>query len=352
MADFEFVNVNIKGIYTSVSESFKSIFDIGFDAGLSNDEILKFQAATGVNKLHSSENITTSDYCIKAAEELLIDLNWSNSSIDCVIFLTQTPDYILPKTSTIIQQKLGLRDDIFVLDINDGCSGFIYGLITAFQFSSPNIKRILLMMGETPSKIVNKKDKSANLLFGDGGSCIAIEYEVNENNQYISSGIDGSGFESIIINDGGFRNITNSNSLEEKMISDGIVRNKLNLQMNGEDVFLFGISRVPREIKKFLELHSFSNEDFDFFIMHQANLKMNNMITKKLKVDDKKVLYSINEYGNTSSLSIPLTLTVNNDLLIGKNLKILCSGFGVGLSWGSVLLSINDKTIFKNILYV
>jgi 3-oxoacyl-[acyl-carrier-protein] synthase-3 len=136
------------------------------------------------------------------------------------------------------------------------------------------------------------------------------------------------------------------------MISDGIVRNKLNLQMNGEDVFLFGISRVPREIKKFLELHSFSNEDFDFFIMHQANLKMNNMITKKLKVDDKKVLYSINEYGNTSSLSIPLTLTVNNDLLIGKNLKILCSGFGVGLSWGSVLLSINDKTIFKNILYV
>lgn len=352
MADFKFLNVNIKGIYTAVSESYKSIFDIGFEAGLSNDEILKFQAATGVNKLHSSENLTTSDYCIKAAQELLIDLNWSNSSVDCVIFLTQTPDYILPKTSTIIQQKLNLRDDIFVLDINDGCSGFIYGLVTAFQFSSPNIKRILLMMGETPSKMVNPKDKSANLLFGDGGSCIAIEYEFNEKNQYISSGIDGSSFDSIIINDGGFRNITNTNSLEENIISDGIVRNKLNLEMKGEDVFLFGISRVPKEIKKFLDLHSFSNEDFDFFIMHQANLKMNKMISKKLKVDDNKVLYSINEFGNTSSLSIPLTLTVNRDLLIGENLKILCCGFGVGLSWGSALLNVNDKTIFKNILYV
>ena len=331
MADFKFLNVNIKGIYTAVSESFKSIFDIGFEAGLSNDEILKFQAATGVNKLHSSENLTTSDYCIKAAQELLIDLNWSNSSVDCVIFLTQTPDYILPKTSTIIQQKLNLRDDIFVLDINDGCSGFIYGLVTAFQFSSPNIKRILLMMGETPSKIVNPKDKSANLLFGDGGSCIAIEYEVNEKNQYISSGIDGSSFDSIIINDGGFRNITNSNSLEENIISDGIVRNKL--------------------YNYYLTKH-FTNEDFDFFIMHQANLKMNKMISKKLKVDDNKVLYSINEFGNTSSLSIPLTLTVNRHLLIGENLKILCCGFGVGLSWGSALLNVNDKTIFKNILYV
>lgn len=352
MADFKFLNVNIKGIYTAVSESFKSIFDIGFEAGLSNDEILKFQAATGVNKLHSSENLTTSDYCIKAAQELLIDLNWSASSIDCVIFLTQTPDYILPKTSTIIQQKLGLRDDIFVLDINDGCSGFIYGLITAFQFSSPNIKRILLMMGETPSKMVNKKDKSANLLFGDGGSCLAIEHEGNDNYQYLSNGIDGSGFDSIIVNDGGFRNITNSNSLEEKLISDGIVRNKLNLEMNGEDVFLFGISRVPKEIKKFLDLYSFSSESFDFFIMHQANLKMNSMISKKLKVDDKKVLYSIDKYGNTSSLSIPLTLTVNSHLLMGENSKILCSGFGVGLSWGSALLYINNKTIFKNIIYV
>lgn len=352
MADFKFLNVNIKGIYTSISESFKSIFDIGTEAGLSNDEIIKFQSATGVNKLHSSENLTTSDYCIKAAQELLIDLNWSNSSVDCIIFLTQTPDYILPKTSTIIQKKLNLRDDIFVLDINDGCSGFIYGLITAFQFSSPSIKRILLMMGETPSKIVNPKDKSANLLFGDGGSCIAIEYDLNENYQYISNGIDGSGFDSIIINDGGFRNITNMNSLEDQFISEGIVRNKLNLQMNGEDVFLFGISRVPKEIKKFLELHTFSNEDFDFFVMHQANLKMNNMISKKLKVDDKKLLHSINEYGNTSSLSIPLTLTENSHLLLGKNLKILCSGFGVGLSWGSALLSINDRTIFKNILYV
>jgi 3-oxoacyl-[acyl-carrier-protein] synthase-3 len=351
MANFTFSNINIKGIYTSVSNHSKTVIDIGLAAGLTTEEILKFQTATGVTKIHSNANLTTSDYCIKAAKELMTDLTWKSEDIDAIIFLTQTPDFILPKTSTIIQNKLNLREDVFVLDINDGCSGFIYGLITAFKFCSSDLKKVLLMMGETPSKIVNKKDKSANLLFGDGGACIAIEYNENENIEFLSNGVDGTGFESIIIKEGGFRNVVNADSLNDIIISDGITRNSLNLQMNGEDVFLFGISKVPKEINNFLLHYSVLPNDFDYFIMHQANLKMNSMISKKLKISDDKVLYSIAEYGNTSSLSIPLSITHNSNLLLNKNIKILCCGFGVGLSWGTALINLNDCTKFKNILY-
>jgi 3-oxoacyl-[acyl-carrier-protein] synthase-3 len=351
MANFKFSNINIKGIYTSVSNNSKTVMEIGEEAGLTSDEILKFQFATGVKKIHSDQNLTTSDYCVKAAEELLNDLCWKSEDIDAIIFLTQTPDYILPKTTTIIQSKLKLREDIFVLDINDGCSGFMYGLITAFKFCSTDLNKVLLMMGETPSKIVNKKDKSANLLFGDGGACIAIEYNSNNKNELISNGIDGSGFESIIIKDGGFRNVVTADSLNDINLSDGITRNQLNLQMNGEDVFLFGISKVPKEINKFLLHHSIAQNDYDYFVMHQANLKMNSMISKKLKISDDKVLYSIEEYGNTSSLSIPLTITNNRNLFSNKNIKILCCGFGVGLSWGTGLINLSNNTKYKNILY-
>lgn len=351
MANFKFSNINIKGIYTSVSNNSKTVMEIGEEAGLTSDEILKFQFATGVKKIHSDLNLTTSDYCVKAAEELLNDLSWKSEDIDAIIFLTQTPDYILPKTTTVIQSKLKLREDVFVLDINDGCSGFLYGLITAFKFCSTDLKRVLLMMGETPSKIVNKKDKSANLLFGDGGACIAIEYNNNNKNELISNGIDGSGFESIIIKDGGFRNVVTADSLNDVILSDGITRNQLNLKMNGEDVFLFGISKVPKEINKFLLHHSIAQSDYDYFVMHQANLKMNSMISKKLKISDDKVLYSIEEYGNTSSLSIPLTITHNRNLFSNKNIKILCCGFGVGLSWGTGLLNLSNNTKYKNILY-
>jgi 3-oxoacyl-[acyl-carrier-protein] synthase-3 len=351
MADFKFNNVNIKGIYTSVSNNFKTVMDIGREVGLTDEEVLKFQQATGVNKIHSNPILTTSDYCLNAAQNLMHDINWLPEDVDAIIFLSQTPDYILPKTTTLIQKKLNLRDDVFVLDINDGCSGFIYGLISAFNFCNSNLKKVLLMMGETPSKIVNKKDKSANLLFGDGGCCIAIEYDINNTFEYISSGVDGSGYDSIIIKDGGFRNVANQNSFIEENISEGITRNAMNLQMNGEDVFLFGISRVPKEISKFLILQSISNSDYDYFIMHQANLKMNSMISKKLKIPNEKVLYSIHEYGNTSSLSIPLTITHNSNQLVNKNIKILCCGFGVGLSWGTALLNFNSQTKYKNIIY-
>jgi 3-oxoacyl-[acyl-carrier-protein] synthase-3 len=352
MSKFTFSERKISGIYTSVSINNRNVMDIGLESGMSSDEIKKFSIATGVNKLHNDENLTTSDYCVHAAKNLLQDLNWSTEDVDAIIFVTQTPDYILPKTSCIIQKKLNLREDIFALDINDGCSGFIYGMITAYNFCSEINKKVLLMMGETPSKMINKKDKSASLLFGDGGSCIAIEYDKNyEKKSFFTQGIDGTGSEAIIVRDGGFRNITNINSLIEKNIQEGITRNSLNLEMNGEDVFLFGITKVPKEIKKFINEFDLKPEIYDYFIMHQANLSMNNIISKKINVDPVKVLSSIAEFGNTSSLSIPITIVSNSTLLKNKEQVILCSGFGVGLSWGCALITLNENTVYKNLIY-
>lgn len=352
MSKFSFTERKISGIYTSVSNNKRNIIDIGLESGLSSDEIKKFSLATGVKKLHHDDLLTTSDYCVHAARNLMNDLNWSSEDIDAIIFVTQTPDYILPKTSCIIQKKLNLREDIFVLDINDGCSGFIYGMITAFNFCSETNKRILLMMGETPSKMINKKDKSASLLFGDGGSCIAIEYDKNNSKKsFFSQGVDGSGAEAIIVRDGGFRNITNKNSLVEKNIQEGITRNSLNLEMNGEDVFLFGISKVPKEVKNFINYFDLKSEDYDYFVMHQANLTMNNIISKKLNIDPVKVLFSISDFGNTSSLTIPITIVTNSTVFNNTEKTILCTGFGVGLSWGCALITLNEDTKLKNLTY-
>lgn len=352
MSKFSFSERKISGIYTSVSINNRNIMDIGLESGMSSDEIKKFSNATGVNKLHHDEMLTTSDYCVHAAKNLMHDLNWSTEEIDAIIFVTQTPDYILPKTTCIIQKKLNLREDIFVLDINDGCSGFIYGMITAYNFCSETNKKILLMMGETPSKMINKKDKSASLLFGDGGSCIAIEYDKKYSKRsFFSQGVDGSGSEAIIVRDGGFRNITNINSLVEKNIQEGITRNSLNIEMNGEDVFLFGISKVPKEVKKFINDLDLKPENYDYFVMHQANLTMNNIISKKLNIDPSKILSSISEFGNTSSLTIPISIVSNSTVLKNKEQVILCTGFGVGLSWGCALITLNENTIYKNLIY-
>lgn len=349
MADFKFQNISIKGIYTSTSSNKKSIEELGESLGLDENEIVKFKLTTGVNQVYRSSNLTTSDYCVDSALNLMNDLDWNPQDIDVLIFVTQTPDYILPKTSAIIQHRLGLRENVFTLDINDGCSGFIYGLITAYSLCNEKHKNVLLLMGETPSKLVGLKDKSSNLLFGDGGCAIAIKYEIDDNNDsFISQGVDGSGYKSIIIEDGGYRNVIGKDSFTDVVCGSGIIRNKTNLAMNGEDVFLFGITKVPNSINNFLNLNSIDLNEIDFFVMHQANLKMNRLISKKIKISDEKVLFSIADYGNTSSLSIPITLVSNKEKFEGKTRNVLCSGFGVGLSWGSAYLKLNSNTIFKH----
>jgi len=343
MALIYFNNVKISGISAAVPKTIIENKENGF---FNESEILKFISTTGVERFRDGEPCT-SDLCFAAAEKLIAELNWDKSEIEMLLFLSQTPDYILPNTAPILQNRLNLPKSCIAFDMTLGCSGYIYGLSTISSYMSTGaIKKALFLCGDTPTKTVNKRDKTTAMLFGNAGTATAIEFEKGADSLKFTLGSDGSGFNSIIIPDGGYRNPISNESLIENELGEGIIRNNCNVFLDGMDVFSFGINQAPASVKETLSACSKTDEDIDFYIFHQANLMMNEMIRKKLKIGKEKVPYSLADYGNTSSASIPITLISQiRDELISKEINLLLCGFGVGLSWGSCILKTNNLII-------
>lgn len=298
-----------------------------------------FISTTGVERKRCSLNSTTaSDLCFQAANKLIDELGWSKESIECLIFVTQNSDYILPATAPTLQERLGLSIDCYALDISLGCSGWVYGLsVISSLMTSGCIKRGLLLAGDTILKVCSREDKATYPLFGEAGTATALSYSTSSAEMYFQMNTDGTGKNAIIVNDGGFRNPVSSCSPGENNYSKGIL-NRSYLTMDGMSVFSFGISRVPESIKYILTKKCLTVEQIDYFILHQANLFMNEKIRKKLSLPAEKVPYSLKDFGNTSCATIPLTMVtqMQEDLRKRKLLNVAC-GFGVGLSWGSVL---------------
>lgn len=335
MAFLDIQNVAIRGISACVPKAVD--FSRNF-SGFTQEDAEKFINTTGIEQRRLTNEATcSSDLCYYASEELLRELSWSKSEVDCLIFVTQTPDYILPATSCILQKKLGLNSDCYTLDISLGCSGWVYGLsVIAALLSSSGLKKGLLLCGDTISKISSLKDKSVYPLFGDAGTATALEFDENSILKFHTA-TDGEGFDSIIVPEGGFRNMTSPTSFEYKEIEEGVSRNGLQLKLEGMDVFSFGISKAPQSVNNLLEHFGLEKDKIDYYIFHQANMFMNENIRKKLKLPKEKVPYSLQEFGNTSSATIPLTmLTQLRDQLATSKKEIVACGFGVGLSWGSV----------------
>ena len=339
MAFLKVENVRVCGISACVPKQIEENAEYPFfDEG----NLRTFVATTGIErKRKSNVEICTSDLCVAAAEALIRDLRWNKEDISFVILVTQTPDYILPATSCIIQQKLGLAKNCYTLDISLGCSGWVYGMsvISALLSSVTTSKnsKALLLVGDTPSKSTSWEDKSTYPLFGDAGTATALEYQLGAESILFAMNSNGSGYDAIIINDGGYRNPFSTDSLDKIERGDGIISNNLQVVLNGMDVFSFGITEVPKSINELLENFKLDKNTVDFFIFHQANLFMNEQIRKKLKLPVEKVPYSLREFGNTSSATIPLTmLTRLNKELQGRKLQHIACGFGVGLSWGSM----------------
>ncbi|MDR0864341.1 MAG: ketoacyl-ACP synthase III [Candidatus Symbiothrix sp.] len=351
MALFSIKNVEIKGIACCVPSKEEKNSDISF---LSKEEKEKLIASTGIeNRRISTKAICSSDLCVAAAEKLIKDIQWNKDEIEVLIFVTQTPDYILPATSCILQDRLGLKESCYTLDISLGCSGWVYGLSTlASLLSATGMKKSILLAGDTVSKLCSDSDKSSFPLFGDAGTATAIEFREGAKGFHFHTGSDGSGFETIIVPDGGYRNTANRDSFKEEEISDGIKRSKLNLILEGMDIFTFGISKAPESVNKLIEHFSLDKEKIDYFVFHQANLFMNEKIRKKLKLPEEKVPYSLRNFGNTSSATIPLTIVteLKNNLINFKK-EIIACGFGVGLSWGSVYL-IADNIVCSDLLEI
>ncbi|MCO5235631.1 MAG: ketoacyl-ACP synthase III [Chitinophagaceae bacterium] len=329
-------NVVIKGISACVPKRVVKNMDNSY---FSPNDIKSFVQNVGVEELRTSgEDICSSDLCVAAAERLLKESGIDRDDIGILVFVSQSPDYyFLPNTACIIQDRLQLSKEILAFDVPLGCSGYIYGLnLVASYLSSGQIRKGLLLVGDTASKIPYPRDKSSGMLFGDAGAATLLEYDEGAGGGNFHLATDGAGYKAIIVPEGGFRNRFSTQSLAEYTSAEGLIRTPNSLHLDGFDVFSFGITEAPKTCKKLMEHLGISNDDIDFAVFHQANKMMNEKIRKKLNLPENKVPYSLKHFGNTSSASIPLTMVkqIRTELQTKQNKLLLC-GFGVGLSWGT-----------------
>ena len=336
MAFLSFKNVRIAGVAAGVPKNIVSNLDLkSGDGSISADYSPEdFVKLTGVKERRVSETLCTSDLCFAAAERLIADLKWEKSEIDAILFVSQTADYALPATACILQDRLGLSKETYAADIALGCSGWVYGLSQAMALAqNGSIKKVLMCCGDAKRRAPQPLDP----LFGCAGTVTAVEYDPAATNEFkFHLGTDGGGYDAIIIPDSGSRNQVKPSSFETHDW-EGKQMHRMQTHMKGMDVFSFGITTAPKSVKKLAEHFGFDYLSYDYFLFHQANMKMNNMIVKKLKLDPAKVPSEMYNFGNTSSASIPLLMVTQiRDQINEKPTKLLCCGFGVGLSWGTV----------------
>lgn len=338
MAIFSVSNIRLSGIAACVPKNAESNLEYDWISEQERNLLIK---TTGIrNRRIAEKGVTTSDLCLKAAENLLQELNWNKEEIGVIILVSQSHDYFLPATAVILQDKLGLPKSCIAFDIDLGCSGYVYGMATiASLMTTARIKKGLLLVGDISSFSLNKKDKSTYPLFGDAGTASALEFDTAAARMDFNLQSDGAGAEAIKINDGGMRSPLTADSFIETEIEKGIIRSNRDLSLNGLEIFNFSLREVAPNINALLAYNSTTVADYDQFVFHQANKLMNETIRKKLKVDPEKMPYSLGEYGNTSSASIPLTIVseLREKVKEGKT-SFLMSGFGTGYSWGSVTL--------------
>jgi 3-oxoacyl-[acyl-carrier-protein] synthase-3 len=345
MAKLEFTNVGVKAIAACVPKHIRSNNQLEHLLGAA--ELEKVLQNVGIHEMRQvSESTTPSDLCFAAAERLFLDNDVSKDEIDVVLFLSQNGDFKIPATSPSLQHRLGLLTTTACLDLTLACSGYIYALSTAFAYASiPSINNVLLLVGEAFSQLVSDKDKVNAPLYGDAGTATLIS-KGNFGPSFFQLYSDGSGADSIKIEAGGARCPANSETLLFKEREDGNFRSGHQLYMDGLEVFNFTLKVVPKSVKDALLEANENVGSIDFFVFHQANRFMIDFFVKKLKIPSEKVPISLDTFGNVSSATIPLTLVTRlKSELVDTNRKMLMSGFGAGLSWGTAILEMNRPVL-------
>lgn len=340
MAFLQFNNVRIAGFSAGVPKTV--VKPKSRNPKYSDEEFIK---NVGCSEKRVDDQYATSDLCYVAAEQLISDLNWNKEDIDALIFVSQYRDYILPVTATILQEKLGLSKECYAADVPLGCSGWGYGLsVLAALMQNGNIKKALLLTGDArrmhPSALLDP-------LFGFAGCVTALEYQEDCAKILMHCGSDGSGYDAIIVPDGGARNRFNDDTFIVTEDEEGILRNGLCSKMKGMDVFSFAISTAPKSIKKLAEKHSLNLDEVDYLVLHQANKSINERIAKKSGFGPERVLNSMEFYGNTSSASIPMSIIAQTttDTYKRDEKSFMTCGFGVGLSWATVYFKLKNCII-------
>lgn len=346
MAYWQIKNVALRGVTGTVPNNPVKSADLPF---FTKEEADTFDATVGIkNRYIASEEVCASDLCLDAAERLIAGLGWEKESIDVLLFASVTGDYKTPPTSAILQDRLGLPTSTFVLDVPMGCCGCMYCInVAGNMLSAGTAKRAILLVGDTAMRMGNPKDKSRGPLFGDSGTALALEYDPAANDIIIDFNTLGSGYQALMTPHGGYRHPISLESFVEEDFGNGIIRAPKDALISGMDVFSFAITRPPLSVKKMLEnLNLDKDNDIDYFLIHQANKLIVDRLVKKLKLPAEKVPYNLQEFGNLGGASILMLMTSElTDELSSRPLTLLCSSFGLGLTWGTMLLRTSKMTV-------
>lgn len=316
------------------------------------EEAKKIITSTGIERHRKvDDGVTASDLSVQAVGKLLSDLNWNAESVDCLFYVCTSRDFIAPQTACVLQARLGLRNDCFVMDLPLGCSGWIYGMsVISSIMSHGAFKKGLLIAAETNTKNRSSKDRTVRPLFGDAATVTALEYNHEASPMNFMFGVDGSGYQAVWAKYGGMRHPADAEAVAEIEIGPGIVRKGTDMVVNGMDVFAFAIDRPPRALREMINEFSIDIEKIDYLLLHQANKFIDEKIRKSIKFPPEKVPYCLEDFGNVTSASIPLTMVTRcADALKNKNCRFLACGFGVGLAWATMQFA-TDGIVVSNLI--
>lgn len=321
MAFFSIHNVQLSGISACVPKS-KALNRNISDISDHDKEKLIFTLGIETRRI-ADKGTCASDLCFAAAEKLISELNWKRDEIDVLVYVTQTPDYLLPGTSTQLVERLGLSKNCISFDLNQGCAGYVYGMsMVSGLMSSTGLKKGLLLVGDTITKLIAPDDKGLVPLFSDAGTASAFTYDQQAKPIFFNTKTEGKDFDAIIVKEGGAK--------------DNFSKDKASfMKMKGIEVFQFSISKVVPVVEELFELCEVKKENVSAFFFHQANKLILDTLISKLKLNPVKVPSTLKEFGNTNGASIPLT--VSNHLSKNNDLVLFC-GFGVGLSVAAAIL--------------
>lgn len=305
-------------------------------------DIEKIALKTGIYTRHiAKKNETAFDLACSAIKKLFNNTNIKKDEIDGIIFCTQSPDYIMPSNSFLIHQKFNFSKSTWTFDYNLACSGYVYGLCIARGFLETGMaKNIMLITSDTYSKYINERDRSTINLFGDGAAVTIISTN-NDQTGIIDAKLASSGneHESFIIPAGGSRLPMTEKTKKEFKDQSGNIKSKENIDMNGFAIWKFVSRTVPKQISQLLNDNNLDISQIDFFGLHQASKLTLDSLSKALKIPESKLYKNLSSYGNTVSSSIPIVLkSAMDDNKLNRGDLIILSGFGVGLSWGSILM--------------
>jgi 3-oxoacyl-[acyl-carrier-protein] synthase-3 len=313
------------------------------------NEVAAIIRNTGITHIRQAPTgMTTSDLCSVAARELFTALSIEAGSIDGVVFVSQTPDYVMPATCTVLQHRLGLSRDVVACDINYGCSGYIYGLLQADMLIHSGLCRsVLVCAGDTTTRVVNPRDRALRMLFGDAGSATLVV--AGDTPHAYSVRTDGSGVSSLLIPAGGARQPRDETTRVDREAEDGNFRCAENLYMDGIAVLYMALRDVPDTITEAMTLAGWAPQTATFYGLHQANQFMIDYLARKMRVDAASTPFACADIGNTGPASIPVLLARDHARLSaeGRLHKSVLCGFGVGFSVAAMTTRLDSTTILN-----